>query len=109
MAGPEDRMDAGEIEDRLMSAGSGDRVRLVVNGEVHEGEVDYAKNDSIRDGNASIGFTTDSGESIRVMAEVAPPEPNVGIPNPYIEEVKIEDGVLIDALQIWSDKYDDWL
>lgn len=111
MAGPEDRMASGEIEERLTSIERGDKVRVVVDGVEYVGEANNSTGD-VRDGGVlSTSISTDSG-NVNIRAPICPAEPNVGIPNPYIEEIQFEkDGkkVLVDALQIWSDKYDDWL
>lgn len=108
MAGPEDQMDSGEIEERLLTAEEGDKVRVVAGGETYEGEVKWTRNQSLQNGDVSLSVKLDSGESIALVGSVFPPESQVGISSAYIGEVTL-DGTPLDALQIWNDKYDDWL
>lgn len=108
MAGPKDQMDRGEIEDRFTSASRGDKIRVVANNETYIGEVTHASTNVRDGGKASVTIETEDGNYINVEAPINPPEPDVGIRNPYFEEISLE-GYLVDALQLWSEAYDDWL
>lgn len=85
-----EQMDMGEIEENMKYTEEGDQVRVVVQDlGTFEGEARSVKT-NIRNNEFSVFIETNEGEMFSVKGDVSPPEPNVGIPNPYLDGIYVQ-------------------